>query len=108
MNNNDFPRQLMKAIQQTDEWDRIWKEDPGIQQAKDQLENVMEQVGLKIPGQLLDDLWTAVYSLTSASENAALHYGLRVMEAIHSIASNPEAIMNNATERRGADVSRGV
>lgn len=82
-----FMYQVMQALRQTDEWDRLWKEDPAIQQAKTQLEAVMERVGLKIPGQLMDDLWDAVYGLSSASENAALLYGLRAMEAIHDIAS---------------------
>ena len=81
--------QVMQALRQTDEWDRLWKEDPAIQKAKAQLENVMERVGLKIPGQLADDLWSAVYGLTFASENASLLYGIRVMEAIHSVAANP-------------------
>ena len=81
--------QVMQALRQTDEWDRLWKEDPAIQKAKAQLESVMERVGLKIPGQLADDLWSAVYGLTFASENASLLYGIRVMEAIHSVAANP-------------------
>ena len=100
--------QVMQALRQTDEWDRLWKEDPGIQQAKAQLEAVMERGGLKIPGQLADDLWSAVYDLTSASEDAALLYGIRVMEALHDVAAHPEAIVNKAMERRGADVSRRV
>ena len=84
-----FMYQVMQALRQTDEWDRLWKEDPAIQKAKAQLESVMERVGLKIPGQLADDLWSAVYGLTFASENASLLYGIRVMEAIHSVAANP-------------------
>ena len=96
----EFTFQVMQALRQTDEWDRLWKEDPGIQQAKVQLETVMERVGLKIPGQLADDLWSAVYGLASASENAALLYGIRVMEAIHGAAANPTELSRYAADRR--------
>lgn len=108
MKDQSFSRQVLQAFRQTDEWDRLWSEDPDIQQAKAQLEAVMERVGLKISGQLMDDLWSAVYGLTSASENASLLYGLRVMEAICGVATHPEAITNKATERRSADVSGRV
>lgn len=87
----EFTFQIMQAFRQTDEWDRLWSEDPGIQQAKAQLEAVMERVGLKIPGQLMDELWSAVYGLSSASEDAAFLYGLRAIEAIHNIASGGNA-----------------
>lgn len=92
--------QVMQALRQTDEWDRLWKEDPGIQRAKAQLEDVMERVGLKIPGQLVDDLWSAVYGLTSASEDAALLYGIRVMEALHGVAANPTEFSSYTADRR--------
>lgn len=95
----EFTFQVMQALRQTDEWDRLWKEDPGIQQAKARLETVMERVGLKITGQLADDLWFAVYGLTSASENAALLYGIRVMEAIHGIAANPTELSSYVANR---------
>ena len=96
----EFMYQVMQALRQTDEWDRLWKEDPSIQQAKAQLENVMERVGLKIPGQLADDLWSAVYGLASASEDAALLYGIRVMETIHGVAANPTEFSRYAADRR--------
>lgn len=92
--------QVMQALRQTDEWDRLWKEDPGIQQAKARLESVMERVGLKIPGQLADDLWSAVYGLTTASENAALIYGIRVMEAIHGVAAHPTEFSSYAADQK--------
>lgn len=100
MKHSNLAKQIMQALRQTDEWDRIWREDPGIQQAKAQLEAVMERADLKIPGQLMDDLWSAVYGLTSASENAAMLYGIRVMEAIHSVAANPMEFSRYAFERR--------
>lgn len=96
----EFTFQVMQALRQTDEWDRLWKEDPAIQKAKAQLETVMERVGLKIPGQLADELWSAVYGLTSASEDAALLYGIRVMGALHSVAVNPTEFSRYAADRK--------
>ena len=96
----EFTYQVMQALRQTDEWDRLWKEDPSIQQAKAQLEAVMERVGLKVPGQLVDSLWSAVYELTSASEDAAMLYGIRVMEAIHGVAANPTEFSRYAFTRK--------
>lgn len=82
MNYNDFTHQLIQAIQQTDEWDRIWKEDPKLQEAKSQLDEVMEQVGSQIPAELRDSLWTSIYRLNTASENASILYGMRANAAL--------------------------
>lgn len=68
MNKVDFTHQLMKAVQQTDEWDRIWKEDPKLQEAKTQLDEALEQVGSQISSGLRDKLWTSIYGLNTASE----------------------------------------
>lgn len=103
---NELMYQVMQALRQTDEWDRLWKEDPGIQQAKERLDRVMEQVVLKISGTLMDELWAAIFDLTANSENTALLYGIRVAEVIHDIATNPTEFSKYAAERR-AEVRRG-
>ena len=43
--------QLMEAIRQTDEWERIWMEYPGVVEAKAKLDDVME----KVPYELVDE-----------------------------------------------------
>lgn len=95
MNNTDFTHQLMKAIQQTDEWDRIWKEDPKLQEAKAQLDEVMEQVGPQISAELRDSLWTSIYGLTIASETTAIPYGIRVAIAILGATTLPDYIVDH-------------
>ena len=80
----NFTRQLMKALLQTDEWDRIWKENPKLQEAKVQLDEAMEQVGSQISAELRDSLWTSIYGLNAASETAAILYGIRVVFSLAS------------------------
>ena len=82
--NADFTSQLMKAIQQTDEWDRIRRESPGIQAARSQLKTVMEPIESK---ELCDSILDASFELATACENAAMLYGLRVANTIRDMAS---------------------
>ena len=53
--NMDLAYQLMEAIRQTDEWERIWMEYPSVVEAKTRLHEVME----KVPYELVDELWDA-------------------------------------------------
>jgi len=76
---SDFTRQLMQAIRQTDEWDRIWKESPELQEAKAQMDTAMEQIGSK---ELRDSLWTALNGLIAATETTSILYGIHVNAAL--------------------------
>lgn len=87
MSYDNFTHQIMKAIQQTDEWDRVWKEDPKLQEAKVQLDAAMEQIGSQISAELRDSLWASIYGLNAASEAAAILYGIRVAAAIRDAAA---------------------
>ena len=86
MNNTDFTQQLMKAIVQTDEWDRIWREDSEIQATRSQLEAVMEPIE---PKELRDSLLDAISKLTTACENAAVRYGARVTLTLLDVIAHP-------------------
>ena len=47
MKNNaesSLTRELIQAIHQTDEWDRIWMQDPAIREARAQLDTFMEPI----------------------------------------------------------------
>ena len=72
--NRDLVREIMQAIHQTDEWDRIWKQDLEIQAARSQLEAVMAPIESK---ELRDNLLDASFVLTTACESAAILYGIR-------------------------------
>lgn len=84
--NSSLARELMQAIHQTDEWDRIWTQDPAIQEARSHLETVMEAVK---PKELRDSLLDATSGLTTACENAAIRYGARIALVLLNAAGNP-------------------
>lgn len=79
---SSLTRQLIEAIRQTDEWDRIWKENPELQEAKAQLDTVMEQVAPQISKELHDNLWSALHALIAATENTSILYGMHVNAAL--------------------------
>lgn len=72
-------RELIQAIHQTDEWDRIWTQDPAIREARAQLDTLMEPIE---PKELCDSLLDAISALTTACEYAATRYGARVTLAL--------------------------
>ena len=59
--------QLVRAVMETDEWERIWMEYPGVVEAKARLDAVME----KVPGELANGLWEAFAELDWANECAS-------------------------------------
>ena len=82
MKNNaesSLTRELIQAIHQTDEWDRIWMQDPAIREARAQLDTLMEPIE---PKELRDSLLDATFALTTACEYAATRYGARVTLAL--------------------------
>ena len=82
----NFTHQLMKAIVQTDEWDRICRESQEIQAARSKLETVMKPVDSK---EFRDSLLDAISELTTACENAAVCYGAHVALALLNAAVHP-------------------
>ena len=82
MNKKDRPSltsELLRAIHQTDEWDRIWMQDPAIQEARSKLDTIMEPIESK---ELRDSLLDAIFELTTTCENVAIRYGARVTLAL--------------------------
>lgn len=77
--------ELIQAIHQTDEWDRIWVQDPAIQEARAKLDTLMEPIE---PKELRDSLLDVVSELTTACEYAATRYGARVTLALLNAAGN--------------------
>lgn len=85
MKDADLTRELIQAIHQTDEWDRIWMQDPAIQEVRAQLDTLMEPIE---PKELRDSLLDAIFALTTACEYAATRYGARVTLALLNAAGN--------------------
>ncbi len=91
MSKNDFDLayQLMEAIRQTDEWERIWMEYPDVVEAKAKLDAVMERVSARIPGELVDELWEAMGKLDWASECASVLFGARLACSVTKAMKDP-------------------
>lgn len=85
----DLADQLMEAIRQTDEWERIWMEYPGVVEAKARLDEVMERVDAQIPTELVNELWEAMGKLDWANECASVLFGVRLAFSVAKAMGDP-------------------
>lgn len=83
--------QLMGAIRQTDEWERIWMEYPGVVEAKARLDEVMERVDAQIPTELVNEPWEAMGKLDWANECASVLFGVRLACSVTKAMKEPAA-----------------
>lgn len=89
MNDMELARQLMEAIRQTDEWEAIWQEYPGVVEAKGQLDRAVEQISAHVPGELVNQLWEAFSALDWANECACVLFGFRLACSVNRAAADP-------------------
>lgn len=89
MNDMELARQLMESIRQTDEWEAIWHEYPGVVEAKGQLDRAMEQISAHVPGELVNQLWEAFGVLDWANECACVLFGFRLACSVNNAAADP-------------------
>lgn len=94
--NMDLAYQLMEAIRQTDEWERIWMEYPRVVEAKTRLHEVME----KVPYELVDELWDAFCNLDWANECACVLFGVRLACSVSRAAADPAGFSSYARQRK--------
>lgn len=100
MNSMELAYQLMEAIRQTDEWETIWQEYPGVTEAKAKLDAVMERVDAKIPTELVNELWEAFGALDWANECASVLFGVRLACSVSRAAADPAGFSGYAVDRR--------
>lgn len=98
--NMDLAYQLMEAIRQTDEWEHIWMEYPGVVEAKAKLDAVMKRVGAQIPTELVDELWEAFGELDWANECACVLFGFRLSCSITRAAEDPAGFSSYVRQRK--------
>lgn len=92
--------QLMEAIRQTDEWECIWMEYPGVVEAKAKLDAVMERVDAQIPTELVNELWEAFGELDWANECACVLFGFRLFHSITRAAADPAGFSSYARQKK--------
>lgn len=100
--NMELAYQLMEAIRQTDEWERIWMEYPGVVEAKAKLDEVMERINAQISTELVNELWDAFCDLDWANECACVLFGFRLSCSITRAAADPAAFSRYATSMNTA------
>lgn len=74
--------QLVQAAMETDEWERIWMEYPGVVKAKEKLDAAMERLDATVPTELVNELWDAFRELDWVNECASMLYGIRVAGSV--------------------------
>ena len=95
----EIMRDIMGAIVETEEWNRIQFSDPVIQRAEDEFRSLLKQVDSPEVETKLSDACTA---LISAFADAATLYGIQVANAIRDIADDPCVLSRFYMERAEA------
>lgn len=92
---------IMCAVTQTEEWDRIQTSDPAILEANKETRELLELIRPAISDDLLYRLDDAISGQFCAYVDAAILYGIQVADAIHAVSENPEALSYHVMERIG-------
>lgn len=94
----DLAYQLMEAVRQTDEWERIWMEYPGVTEAKARLDAVLD----KVPSELADELFYAIGGMDWANECACVLFGARLACSMAQAMADPAGFSAYAAGGKGA------
>ena len=81
---------MMNGVTQSKEWTRISTGDPGIVEASNRLEVLMEQIRPLVSYQLYDEILTAIGEAEAAYTDVATLYGMHVAFLIQQTAAHPE------------------
>ena len=97
---------LMSAITQTEEWERIQLEDPQIREAEAKLELELKNVSHFVPFEVFAPLEDCVRNAAYVYADAAILYGIQVADAIHAVSSKPSLLSQHILDRISAQKSR--
>lgn len=91
--------ELMGAITQTDEWERIQLTDPQIKEAEAELDLAIKNISHFVPKEVYGSLEDCARNAAFAYINAAILYGIQVADAIHAVAAKPNALSQHIMDR---------
>ena len=83
---------IMKGIEQTDEWTELQMNDPGIKNADSRFNRALEAVEKYIPRKVYVELSDAHSGVVAAYSDVAILYGMRVAAVIQAVTANPAAM----------------
>ena len=105
MKDLELMNELMGAISQTGEWERIEVTDPQVKEADKRHTAVLNKVRDLIPADVYAELEDATLSYAFAIKDSAILYGIRVADAIRAMAADPVAlsqyVVDQMKSRRG-------
>ena len=79
--------EIVGAINQTDVWTELQREDPGIKDAEDRYDKALEAA--QLPREVCIALSDACGVVIAAYSTAAILYGMRVAAALQAVVSDP-------------------
>lgn len=100
MNDLELMNELMGAISQTAEWERIETTDPKIKEADKLYSAALNEVRGLIPADVYSELENATVNYAFAIKDSAILYGIRVANIIRGMAAG-HAALNPAESERG-------
>lgn len=94
----DIVDEIMRAVEQTDEWMRIQATDPGIQAADEAFMGFLN--GLDLAEKDRDKVSELAITLANAYTTPAILYGVNVVLSLQAAAANPAVLTALWQERR--------
>ena len=99
MKDLELMNELMGAISQTGEWERIEVMDPQVKEADERHTAVLNKVRNLIPADVYAELEDATLSYAFAVKDTAILYGIRVAGVIRARAADPVALSHYVVDR---------
>lgn len=90
---------IMNYVIQTEMWNNILMTDPLIQDAEEELNGCLEALEGIIPSKQIEDLRSAAWGLSNATDYPAILYGMRVAQAIQDVTANPAPLSQCILDR---------
>lgn len=99
MKNLELMNELMGAISQTGEWERIETTDPQVKEADKRHTAALNMVRDLVPADVYAELEDATLSYAFAIKDSAILYGIQVADVIHAMAADPVALSQYVVNR---------
>ena len=94
---------IMDGIVQSEEWEELQMNDPGIEAAEGRWSRALESAKPYLPRELYNELSDANCGEVSAYSDVAILYGMRVAAVIQAVTANPAAMTRFWLERQEAN-----
>ena len=94
---------IMDGIVQSEEWEELQMNDPGIEAAEGRWSRALESAKPYLPRELYNELSDANCGEVSAYSDVAILYGMRVAAVIQAVTANPAELTRFWLEKQEAN-----